>query len=187
MAEQDANQVEQDVTQEPQGAAEQQEPQGSSTDWKAEARKWEERAKQKNARLAELEDKAKKYDELEEANKSDIERATEAANKAQTEAAEWQSKFETLQAERDRELAARKAASEYGVDVDVLMRMGGDVEDNAKFLQGKEAARPKFGDMRDGGEQRTPAKSLDEALSEARNEAERIRIRSEFNARNRRK
>jgi hypothetical protein len=39
--------------------------------------------------------------------------------------------------------------------------------------------------MRDGGEQAAPAHSLDEALKGAKNSEERIRIREEFNARNR--
>jgi hypothetical protein len=65
------------------------------------------------------------------------------------------------------------------------MRMGGDVEENAKFLQGKEAARPKFGDMHDGGEQTAPTESLEERLKNAKNQQERIRIRAEFNARKR--
>ena len=182
---QDTKQVEQNEAQEPQGTATP-EPQGSgTTDWKAEARKWEERAKQNKARVAELEGKAQKYDELEEANKSDIERATEAATKASAEAADWKSKFEALSAERERELAVRRAASEYGVDVDMLMRMGGDVDENAKFLQGKEAARPKYGSMRDGGDQRPPASTLADELKGARNEADRIRIRAEHIARSR--
>jgi hypothetical protein len=67
------------------------------------------------------------------------------------------------------------------VDADVLMRMGGDVEENAKLLQAKEEARPKFGSMRDGGEQKT-AKTLDEMLKGVRSTAERIRIRERWNA-----
>ena len=133
----------------------------------------------------ELKAKAARLDEIEDAQKSELERITEQATKAQESAKDWQSKYEQLEAQRQRELDVRKAAAEYGIDADVLMRMGGDVDENAKFLQGKEAARPKFGDMHDGGEQMAPAQSLDEALKGAKNSEERIRIREEFNARNR--
>ena len=133
----------------------------------------------------ELKAKAARLDEIEDAQKSELERITEQATKAQKDATEWQSKFEQLQAQRQRELDVRNAATTYGVDADVLMRMGGDVEENAKFLQGKEAARPKFGDMHDGGEQQKPAQSLDDALNGVTDQRERIRIRAEFNARKR--
>lgn len=137
------------------------------------------------ADYAELKAKAAKYDELEDAKKTELERITEQVASAQKSASEWQTKFEELQAQRQRESEVRKAASEFGVDVDVLMRMGGDVEENAKLLQAKESARPKFGSMRDGGEQAAPAESLDEALKGAKSTSERIRIRAEYNARNR--
>ena len=140
---------------------------------------------EKPADYDELKAKAAKLDELEDAQKSELERITEQAAKATESANEWQSKFEQLQAQRQHELDVRQAATTYGVDADVLMRMGGDVDENAKFLQAKESARPKFGDMHDGGEQKAPAQSLEEALKGAKNTNERIRIRAEFNARNR--
>ena len=140
---------------------------------------------EKPADYDELKAKAAKLDEIEDAQKSELERITEQATKAAETAKDWQAKFEELQAQRQHELDVRNAATTYGVDADVLMRMGGDVEENAKFLQGKEAARPKFGDMHDGGEQTPPVETLDERLSKAKNLDERIRIREEFNARNR--
>ena len=133
----------------------------------------------------ELKAKAARLDEIEDAQKSELERITEQATKASADAADWQARYEELQATRQHEVAVRKAASEYGVDADVLMRMGGDVEDNAKLLQSKEAARPKFGDLRDGGEHVATEQSLDEALKGARNQQDRIRIRAEYKARNR--
>ena len=137
------------------------------------------------ADYAELKAKAAKYDELEDAKKTELERITEQVASAQKSADEWQTKFEELQAQRQHELDVHNAATTYGVDADVLMRMGGDVEENAKLLQAKEAARPKFGSMRDGGEQAAPAEALDEALKGAKSTSERIRIRAEYNARNR--
>lgn len=80
-----------DETTEPQGNAA--EPQGEgvesqneasnteATDWKAESRKWEARAKENFA-------KAKRLDEIEEANKSELERARDAQAKAEKEAEE---------------------------------------------------------------------------------------------------
>ena len=140
---------------------------------------------EKPADYDELKAKAAKLDEIEDAQKTELERITEQATKAQETAKDWQTKFEQLQAQRQHELDVRNAATTYGVDADVLMRMGGDVEENAKFLQGKEAARPKFGDMHDGGEQTAPTESLEERLKNAKNQQERIRIRAEFNARKR--
>jgi hypothetical protein len=133
------------------------------------------------ADYAELKAKAAKYDELEDAKKTELERITEQATKAAETAKDWQTKFEELQAQRQHEVDVRNAATTYGVDADVLMRMGGDVEENAKLLQAKESARPKFGDMHDGGEQKT-AKTLDEMLKGVRSTAERIRIREQWNA-----
>lgn len=162
-------------------------PQGDGTDWKAEARKWEGRAKASNERLKgfegldvdDLKAKAARLEELESANKSELERISEQATQAQQSAADWQAKFERLQTERQHELDVRRAASEYGVDADVLMRMGGDVDENAQFLKDKEAARPKFGDMRDGGEQRPQGRTLDE-IRAIRDPQERIRARAKY-------
>lgn len=159
------------------------EPQGTGgTDWKAEARKWEARAKSNNDRIKELEAKATRLDELEAANKSDIERANDAATKASAEAADWKAKYEQLDAARQRDAAVRDMARKYGVDADLLARMTGDVEDNAKLLQAKEASRPKFGSMRDGGESQSTVRTLDEALKGVKSTAERIRIREQWNA-----
>ena len=132
-----------------------------------------------------LKAKAARYDELEAANKSDLERANDAAAKAKADAAKWKAEAESLRAERERADAVSAAAAEYGVDADMLSRMAGDVEANAKFLRDREDARPKFGTMHDGGEQTPPAETLEDRLRGARNESERIRIRAEFNARNR--
>ncbi len=164
-------------------------PQGAEPDWKALARKWEARAKASNEQLKELEElkaKAAKLDELEDAKKSELERVSEQASAAQKAASEWQTKYEQLEAQRKHDADVRQAAQAYGVDADVLIRMGGDVEENAKFLQAREAARPKFGDMHDGGDHQTTA-TLESELEGAKNEAERIRIRAKYNAQRRNK
>lgn len=164
-------------------------PQGTDgTDWKAEARKWEARAKADHERLADydaIKEKAAKYDEIAEAQKSDIERANDAATKAQAEAADWKSKYEAMQAESERNAQVAQFASQYKVDAGTLSRMAGDVEDNAKYLAGVEAARPKFGRIVDNGDQHHVTHSLDDLLKDAKNDQQRIRIRAEWKAEHR--
>ena len=160
---------------EPQGAGDgQQEPQG--TDWKAEARKWEERAKANKA-------KADQWDAQEEANKTEIQKAKEQAEKlkaeldsikaAKAKADQWDAQEEAnkteiqkakeqaekLKAELDSIKAAKakaekvaKAAKDNGVNEALLARMGGDVDENAKFLKGLQESSSSYPQTRDGGE-----------------------------------
>ena len=65
-----------------------QEPEQQETDWKAEARKWEQRAKDANKRVKELEPYEAKVSELEEASKSELEKAQERAERAERALAE---------------------------------------------------------------------------------------------------
>lgn len=131
-----------------------------------------------------LKAKAAKLDELEAANKSDLERANDAATKAKADADGWKAKFEALQAEQERMQSVQAMAAQYKVDAGTLTRMAGDVEDNAKYLADLEAKRPKFGSMTDGGESTAPAQTLDDLLKGVKSTSERIRIREEFNAKN---
>ena len=94
-----------------------------------------------------LKAKAAKYDEAQEAAKSDLQKATEAAEK-------WKAQYEKLKAESDRKEAIQAAAAEYKVDAQMLARMSGDVTENAKFLAERAAAEPKYGDMHDAGEKK---------------------------------
>lgn len=64
-----------------------QEPPAAETDWKAEARKHEARAKQYKAQIDEAAPKLTEYDALIEASKSDLERAKEQAETATKRAA----------------------------------------------------------------------------------------------------
>lgn len=98
----------------------------------------------------ELKAKAAKYDEAQEAAKSELQKATESADK-------WKAKYDELKAENDRRAAIEAAAAEYKVDAAMLARMSGDVVENAKFLAEKAEAEPKYGDMHDAGEKRFPA------------------------------
>ena len=126
-----------------------------------------------------LKAKAARLDELEQANKSELEKATDAAAKAKASRDEWKAKFEELEARTQRADAIRAAAAEYGVDADMLSRMEGDVEENAKFLKAREDARPKFGDMRDGGEQPSAGMTMDE-IRKIKDPAKRVRARAEY-------
>ncbi len=101
--------------------------------------------------------KAERLDEIEEANKSDLE-------KAQGEAEKWKAKAEKLEADAKRADAIAKAAEEHGVDAAMLARMEGDVEDNAKFLKGRADALPKYPNAPDGGYQGASKPSKDEIL-----------------------
>lgn len=130
----------------------------------------------------ELKAKAARLDEIEEAQKSDLDKAKDATAKAQAEAADWKAKFEAAQAQQERAQQVAQMASQYKVDAGLLGRMSGDVEENAKYLAGVEATRPKFGAMADGGNQSVPEKTLDEMLKGVKSTAERIRIREQWNA-----
>ena len=132
-----------------------------------------------------LKAKAAKYDELAEAQKSDLEKANDAATKAKAEADEWRAKFEAAQAEQERQQTIAAMASQYGVDLGALSRMGGDVEDNAKYLASLNANKPKYGQMPDAGQQPMVEQSLSELLKDAKSIDDRVRIRAEYNARNR--
>jgi hypothetical protein len=80
------------------------------TDWKAEARKWEQRAKENAA----LKAKAEKWDELEESQKTEIQKATDRAAAAEAKATEQAAK-----------LARLEVAQEHGI-----------TKDEAKLLTG---------------------------------------------------
>ena len=131
-----------------------------------------------------LKAKAAKFDQLEEANKSDLEKANDAKARAEAEAADWKAKFEQAQAEQERAHEVARLAAQYGVNVGTLSRMAGDVEDNAKYLASVEESRPKFGSMGDGGDGGGVRETLEELLKGVRDYGERIRIRADYYARN---
>lgn len=127
----------------------------------------------------ELKAKAAKLDELEEANKTELEKAQGSADKWRSKADEWKAKYEALEAEQQRAREIAQMAAQYDVDADMLSRMAGDVEDNAKYLASVEAARPKFGAVHDDGEQGSTGRTLEE-IRAIRNPTERIRARAEY-------
>lgn len=115
---------------------EQTEPHG--TDWKAEARKWEERAKANKA-------KADQWDAQEEANKTELQRASE-------QLAKYKAELDGIKAEKARAAEVAKAAERHGVSAELLARMEGDVEDNAKFLADMGGSSRLYPQTRDMGE-----------------------------------
>ncbi len=92
------------------------EPQRPRTDWKAESRKWEQRAKQSEAALNEL------------------------------------------KAAQERNASVAAAAEKHGVPADVLSRMEGDAEENAKLLA-KALGGKAYPQTRDNGDAARPAKA----------------------------
>lgn len=91
-----------------------QEPSGQ-TDWKAEARKWQRRA-QENF------EKARAYDDDQEKQKSELQRA-------QDEAAAWKKQVDDLNAKAELDAARAKVARETGVPAELI---AGDDEDSMR-------------------------------------------------------
>lgn len=137
------------------------EPQG--TDWKAEARKWEQRAKENK-------DASEKLKQLEEAQLSELEKAQKQAEEAKAEA-------DRLRAEKVRDDAVKQAAKESGVDYELLTLMAGtsqeEIAANAELLKAKIAAVPKYPAIEDRGAQAKPALSASDILA-IKNPTERL-------------
>lgn len=89
---------------------------------------------------------AERLAEIEEASKSDLEKAQAAAQK-------WEAEAKKLKADADRREAVAKAAAEHGVDAEMLARMAGDPDENARFLAEREAGARKYPSVRDNGYQ----------------------------------
>lgn len=105
-----------------------------------------ERAKsaEKYAGYDEYKAKAAKFDEAAEASKSELQKAVEERDRLQA-------KLDKLEADRARADAVAKAASEYGVDADLLMRMSGDPDENAAYLK-EQMGQRKYPSVPDFGE-----------------------------------
>jgi hypothetical protein len=95
----------------------------AETDWKAEARKWEQRAKDNASKLKDAEPIVSQWKQLEEASKTELQRVQEEATRWQTEASTWRttavsSRVETL------------ASSDFADPSDAVTGLG----DPAKYL-----------------------------------------------------
>ena len=108
------------------------------------------RLKAKYADYDELKDKAAKFNEAEEASKSELQKAVEERDK-------YKADLDKLNQELARAEKVAKVAAEKGVDAELLARMAGDVEENAEFLKGQQESKPKYGAVQDGGEAKPPA------------------------------
>lgn len=108
------------------------------------------RERQKHADYDKLKAKAAKYDEAEEASKSELQKAVEERDALKA-------RLDKLEADRARAEEVAKAATEYGVDAALLSRMSGDVADNAQFLKQMGESHPKHGAVPDFGEAKQPA------------------------------
>lgn len=103
------------------------------------------REREKYADYADLQTKAKAYDEAQEAAKSELQKAVERAEKAESELA-------GIKQEQERAALVAKLAAEKGVSAEMLSRMSGDVAENAAWLAEHDAARPKYPRITDRGE-----------------------------------
>lgn len=121
------------------------------------------------ADYAELREKARAYDEAQEAAKSELERATERADKAERALA-------ALKADAARRDLVQQVATSAGVSADVLARMQGDtaeqVQANADLL--KSATPNPYPVVADAGEHATLKLTKAEILG-IKNERERLR------------
>ena len=95
-----------------------------------------------------------------------MEKANDAATKAQAEAADWKAKYEEAQAQQEHARKVAEMAAQYKVNLGTLSRRAGEVEDNAKYLAGIESERPKFGSMQDGGDSGSAPLTKEQILAE---------------------
>ena len=120
------------------------------------------RERAKYADYDELKGKAAKFDEAEEASKTELQRALDTSNRYKESADKLKAELDELKAANERRELVSKKAAEYQVDEGLLRRMSGDVEDNAKFLQQMAEARkgnhPILRDSGKPGEQAEPRK-----------------------------
>lgn len=127
----------------------------------------------------ELKAKAAKYDEAEEAAKSELERTLDAVAKERERADAAESRVQAMERERERARAVKEAAAEYGVDEETLSRMSGDVAENAAFLKARTPKAPAYPQVNDPGAVSVPDMSLED-IRNIKDPAERIRKRAEF-------
>ena len=108
----------------------------------------------KYADYDELKAKANKFDELEEASKSELQKAVEERDR-------YKAEIEAMKAEKEHADLVAKVAAEQGVDASLLARMSGDVEDNAAFIKAQMENTPKYEAVHDGGEVKIPQVKTD--------------------------
>jgi hypothetical protein len=133
----------------------------------------------KYADYDDLKAKAAQLDAIEEAKKSELE-------KAQEERDGWKAKYEELNAKVERRDAIDKAAAEYKVDAVMLSKMAGDVEENAKFLAERADNAPKYPTVSDEGERAASSiADLETRIASEKDPAKRVQLRAELIAQTR--
>ena len=131
------------------------------TDWKAEARKWEARAKANNAANDELE-------ALKTQSAADIAAAVKRAEEAEAKAAQ-------LEAAAARDRAVNAIAAETGVSAAVLGRMSGDTEEEIRAnAQVVRSTMPVYPTTRETGTGNAPSVTK-ESILQIKNERERLK------------
>lgn len=156
-------------------------PQGDGIDWKAEARKWERRAKE-NAEAA------RRLREAEEAEKTELQRLAERAEAAEKRAAEAEGRLLRLEVAQAKGLTAAQAKrltgstkEELEADADELLEAFGAKKAESKEGDGDKGdesagaaifGRPKErltpGAAPDAEPEKTPDQLADEVLKKAR-------------------
>lgn len=105
------------TTAKPDDAAQKSATDDSAVDWKAEARKWETRSKENLAKVQELEPKAKQFDVLDQASKTDAERFQEKFTELSTQAAQ-----------AERRALVSSVALEKGLPASLARRLQGETQ-----------------------------------------------------------
>lgn len=158
-------------------------PNGADTaepekDWKAEYDKLLKHSRTREDKAKRLKEKADRYDQLEEASKSDAERladATKRAEKAEAALAEYERRAE-------RAAAVAEVAAAKGVDAEWLGRMAGDgreeIEANADFIASKLSGAPIYPSVPDNGGSKA-APITREQIDAIKDPTERLRTRAQ--------
>ncbi|MBQ9621246.1 MAG: hypothetical protein IJR41_04850 [Atopobiaceae bacterium] len=126
------------------------------------------RERAKHADYDELKSKAARLDELEQANKTELEKANERAN-------ELQKQVDAYHAREQREQWARAASQETGVDASLIR--GDSAEEMLAHAQAIKSLRPAYPAINDSGKPK-PSLTKDEILA-IKNTAERRRAIAE--------
>ena len=126
------------------------------------------RERAKYADYDELKSKAARLDELEQANKTELEKANERAN-------ELQRQVDAYHAKEQREQWAREASQATGVDASLIR--GDSAEEMLAHAQAIKSSRPAYPAINDSGKPK-PSLTKDEILA-IKNTAERRRAIAE--------
>lgn len=128
-----------------------------TTDWEAEARKWKDLSRKNEARAKDNAEKARLYDKAQEEGKSELQKALEAAQKAEARATALETKV----------LRAQVAAAK-GVDADLLAgSTQEELEASAdRLLAWRGAKTPKAPPSSDAGDRGTQIKAASQLTRE---------------------